>query len=539
MRSTMMEYPLTLQQVLEHGRLLHGGSRVVTWQGDHARTLTFTETYDRIGRLAAALRRLGVRPGDVVGTFGFNHQEHLEAYFAVPCMGAVLHTLNVRLFADQLRYVVDDGGDRVILVDAALVPTLARVADDLDTVTAYVVVGDGDADGLPAGKVHRYDELLAAEDGAFDWPTLDERAPATMCHTSGTTGNPKGVVYSHRSQWTHTFGVAASGLGIDDRARLLVVVPQFHANAWGLIYVGWLQGTDLLQPERYLQPEPLTAFIERERPTCSAAVPSVWNGVLEHAGASGADLSSMDWVLVGGSAVPRALMDAFEERWGVEIIQGWGMTEMNPVGALATPPRGVAPEEEIEWRARTGRIVPGVDLRLVDDAGVVQPWDDESLGEVQVRGPWITGEYHAVASPEKFTPDGWLRTGDIGKVDDRGYLQIVDRTKDVIKSGGEWISSVELENALMGHPDVAEAAVIGVADERWAERPLACVVPAAGARLDVDALATFLREHVAGWWVPERWAIVDEVPKTSVGKFDKKVLRQRHEQDELEVRLRD
>jgi fatty-acyl-CoA synthase len=357
-------------------------------------------------------------------------------------------------------------------------------------------------------------------------PELDELQPAASCYTSGTTGNPKGVVYSHRSIWTHTLGAAAGGIRVVDGDRLLVVVPQFHANAWGLIHIGWTYGADLLLPAEHLQPEPLVAFIEAERPTCSAAVPTVWNGVLAYGEGHEVDLSSLDWVVVGGSAVPRSMVSEFEARHGITIVQGWGMTEMSPLGTVALPPAGATGETSIDYRARTGRLVAGVDLRLVDPDGVEQPWDGESIGEIQVRGPWITAGYHGVDAPEKFD-GGWLRTGDVGVVDAHGFLQLVDRTKDVIKSGGEWISSVDLENALMGHPDVLECAVIGVADERWGERPLACVVRRDGSDVGPAELNDHLADRVASWWRPERFAFVDEVPKTSVGKFDKKVLRAR------------
>lgn len=533
--STMMDVPLTLNSILEHGRRVHGASRVVTWQGDHAREVTFADTHERMQRLASALTELGVGEGTVVGTFCWNSQEHLEAYFAIPCMGAVLHMLNIRLFADQLEYVVRDGGDEVIIVDDSLVPVLAQVADQLDTVRWFVVVGDGDADGLPADRVRRYDELLAAAEPGFTWPDVDEWAPAAMCYTSGTTGNPKGVVYSHRSNWTHTFGAAVGGLHVSDRDRLLLIVPQFHANAWGLIYLGWMQGADLLMPERYLQPEPLAAFIAASQPTCSAAVPTVWNGLLQHGEQAELDLASLRWCVVGGSAVPRSLIDAYDERYGVRIIQAWGMTEMSPLGAVAIPPRGADPDDDAAWRARTGRIAPGVQMRLVDD-GEEQPWDGESIGEIQVRGPWITAGYHGISEdPDRFTEDGWLRTGDVGVIDAQGFMQIVDRTKDVIKSGGEWISSVDLENELMAHPDVVEAAVIGVPDERWDERPLACVVLRDGAEVSAADLNGFLTERVARWWLPERYAFVAEIPKTSVGKFSKKHLRASFESDDLEV----
>ena len=534
MQSTMQDRPLTITALFEHGARLYGDSEVVTAGERGVRRARFAEVAERAARLAGALRRLGIRPDDRVGTFGWNTQEHLEAYLAVPSMGAVLHTLNIRLFPEQLAYVANHAEDRVVLVDASCVPLLAPVARELRTVEHFVVIGDGDAAPLGA-KALRHAELLAAEAPRYDWPALDERAAAAMCYTSGTTGNPKGVVYSHRSTVLHSLGVcAASVFGLTQHDRVLLIVPMFHANAWGLPYAGWLTGADLLMPGRFLQPEPLCRLIAEERATVSGAVPTIWNDIGRWAETNPIDLSSLRLVVCGGSAVPRSLMERFERQHGVRIVQAWGMTETSPLAAVALPPKSCCPGEELDWRAKTGRVVAGVELRIVDEAGRVLPWDGRSAGEIEVRGAWVTAAYHRESADDKFH-DGWLRTGDVGTVDPKGFIQITDRAKDVIKSGGEWISSVELENALMAHPDVLEAAVIGVPDPRWDERPLACVVPKAGAAVTVDELRTFLASHVARWWVPERWSVIGEVPKTSVGKFDKKALRARHERGELVV----
>ncbi|MDB4968916.1 MAG: acyl-CoA synthetase (AMP-forming)/AMP-acid ligase [Myxococcales bacterium] len=527
----MMDSPLTITSLLRHGAQVYGDSEVRTFEGEGCRSATYRQVADRCERLAAALTRLGVGAGDRVATFGWNTQEHLEAYLAVPSMGAVLHTLNIRLFPEQLVYIANHAGDKVVLVDASLVPLFAKIRAQLTTVEHIVVIGDGDASTL--GEVLRYDALLAAEKPGFAWPDLDERTAAAMCYTSGTTGHPKGVVYSHRSNVLHSYGVnSASAFGLTEADRLLPIVPMFHANAWGLPYAGFMAGVDFIMPGRFLQPEPMCKLIRSERPTVSGGVPTVWTDVMRHVEAHGGDLSSFRLIVCGGSAVPRALIERFQERAGVRLVQAWGMTETSPLAAMARAPRNTAPADEMNWRERTGRIAAGVELRLCDDAGTVLPWDGQSVGEIEVRGPWITASYYKDPAPEKFH-DGWLRTGDVGTVCDKGFIRITDRAKDVIKSGGEWIPSVELENAIMGHPEVLEAAVIGVPDTRWQERPLACVVRRDGSSVGPDELRAFLTDKVAHWWLPERWSFIEQVPRTSVGKFDKKVLRARFGTGEL------
>jgi fatty-acyl-CoA synthase len=533
--STMQDGPLTIAGLLRHGETVFAGSVVRTFEGDRVREATYAEVGQRAARLAGALAALGIGAGDRVGTFLWNTQEHLEAYFAVPSMGAVLHTLNLRLFPEQLSYIVNHAQDRVVIVDATVLPLLAKVAADLKTVEHYILIGDADTSGLGDVPVHRYEELLAAAAPTYDWPDLDERAAAAMCYTSGTTGNPKGVVYSHRSTWLHSI-MSASGnaFGLSEHDSILPVVPMFHANAWGLAYSGWMAGTDFVLPGRFLQAEPLARMISELRPTVAGAVPTIWNDLLTFLEKNPTDLTSLRLVACGGSAVPLSLMKRFEEQHGMHIVQAWGMTETSPLASIAHVPAGVSEEEKWTWRARTGRVLAGVELRIVDDAGNVLPWDGEAVGEVQVRGPWITGAYHLDDDPAKFD-NGWLRTGDVAAVFPNGTMQITDRSKDVIKSGGEWISSVELENHLMGHPAVREAAVVAVPDARWDERPLACVVLADGASATPEELREFLGRHVAKWQLPERWALIDAVPKTSVGKFDKKVLRKQYADGQLAV----
>jgi fatty-acyl-CoA synthase len=534
------EFPLTLNHIRRRMQTANHGSEVITLLPDASvARISHAALSERVDRLARALGALGVQQGDRVASFAWNNQRHMELYFAAPCTGAVLHTLNIRLFADQLTYIVNHAEDKVIFVDDSLVGVLEELAPSFETVAHYVVMGDGDAGSLP--NVLRYEELLEqAGGGAFDYPELDERQAAALCYTSGTTGNPKGVLYSHRSISLHSSATLMSdGNGLSRDDRVLAVVPMFHANAWGLPYGAALAGSDLILPDRFLGAEPLARLIAAERPTLMGCVPTIFQDLLRYADEHpDVDLSSLTNAACGGSAVPKQLMKDFEQRHGVRMFQAWGMTETSPVATYSRP-REDGEHGEQYWadRAKQGRPLPWVELRLVDDDGEEVPWDGESTGEIQVRGPWIASSYFRDPDPDKFD-SGWLRTGDIAAVDEKAYVQITDRSKDVIKSGGEWISSVELENELMSHPGVVEAAVIAKPDERWAERPLCCVVLSSDGEASAEDLVEHLRSRVAKWWLPDEFAFVGEIPKTSVGKFDKKVLRRRLADGSLEGRVK-
>jgi len=533
------DFPLTLHHIRRRMKTGSPDAEVLTLREPGVvERRSFAETSERVDRLARVLGGLGVEQGQRVGTFAWNNQRHFELYFAIPCVGAVLHTLNIRLFEEQLTYIVNHAEDRVIFVDDSLVPVLEKLAPSFETVEHYVVMGDGDAGALP--NALRYEELLSeAGDGDFDYPEIDERQAAALCYTSGTTGNPKGVLYSHRSISLHsTATLVKDGLGLSRSDRVLAVVPMFHANAWGLPHGAALAGADLLLPDRHLSAEPLAGLIAAERPTLMGCVPTIFADVLRYADEhSEVDLSSLTNATCGGSAVPRQLMKDFEERHGVNIFQAWGMTETSPVATFSRPNEGEHDDAHWDLRARQGRPLPWVELRLIGDDGGEVAWDGESTGEIEVRGPWIAARYFRDDSSDQKFDSGWLRTGDIAAVDEDGFVQITDRAKDVIKSGGEWISSVELENEMMSHPDVVEAAVIAKPDERWSERPLCCVVLREGAKTTAAELVEHLRGRVAKWWLPDEFAFLGEIPKTSVGKFDKKVLRASLGEDELEGRV--
>ncbi|MGH9209144.1 MAG: long-chain fatty acid--CoA ligase [Acidimicrobiales bacterium] len=533
MQGLMQDFPLTLTHIHARAERLFFDKGVVTVTAAGKQSTSYGDWAERTRRLGGVLDQLGISRNGRVATFGWNTARHLELYFAAPCTNRVLHALNIRLFPEQLAYVANHAEDEVVFVDRSLAKAMWPLLDAFQTVRHVVVMDDGagDVPDGPAGKeVHDYETLLAAAE-PVEFRVDDENQAASMCYTSGTTGNPKGVVYSHRSSFLHTLGVLASALGPKEEDRVLPVVPMFHANAWGLAHAAVGAGADLIMPGPDLSPVGIASLLESERVTLAAGVPTIWMGVLSEL--DGRDVSSLRAIPCGGSAVPKALSEAYRAKIGLPILQAWGMTETSPVassGHVKSTLAAVLDDEGLaDQRTTVGQPLFGVEARIAaPGSDSEQPWDGESSGELQVRGPWVASEYYDdERSPESFTDDGWLRTGDVATIDQHGYIRLVDRTKDVIKSGGEWISSVDLENELMAHPKVAEAAVIGISHPKWQERPLACVVRKPGEDLSRDEVIGFLEGRVAKWWLPDDVVFVDEIPKTSVGKFSKKDLRDR------------
>ncbi|MEA2249675.1 MAG: hypothetical protein QOH46_4204 [Solirubrobacteraceae bacterium] len=512
MHGLMMDRPLLIRDIAERVHRLFGDREIVSRTHTDVERTTYGEVVRRARRLASSLQRLGIEPGDRVATFGWNSRRHLELYLAVPSMGAVLHTLNIRLFEDDLHYIVGHAEDRIVFLDASLADVMPR----FEGVEREVLMPDGE--GERAGALD-YEQLIADGDEAFQFPDVDERSAAAMCYTSGTTGRPKGVLYSHRSTVLHSLGAnQTDGLGLSHRDSVMPVVPMFHVNAWGLPYAAAMTGSRLVLPGPRMAPGDLAELISSEKVTFTAGVPTIWQGMMRLDPAP--DLSSLNEIICGGSAVPESLIRGFQERFDVPIVQAWGMTETSPLASISRLGADAPEDEDARFalRATQGRVVPLVDFRI----------DEESGGELEVQGPWVASAYYGDDTGEdKFTDDGWLRTGDVAEVVHGSFIKLVDRTKDLVKSGGEWISSVELENVVMGHPEVLEAAVIAVPDDEWGERPCACVVRCEGSDLDADGVRSYLSDRVAKWWVPERVEFIEEVPKTSVGKFDKKVLRRR------------
>jgi fatty-acyl-CoA synthase len=525
-----MDRPLLLTHFLERAKTLYPNREIVSRMPEGIHRTTYAETYERVRRLARSLDDLGVGIGERVATFSWNHYRHYELYFAVPGARRVLHTLNIRLFPEQVAYIANHAEDRVVFVDDVLVPALEKIAPQLRTVKLYVVMGEPPKSSLR--PVVRYEDLLTSPAADFQFPTFDENEAAAMCYTSGTTGNPKGVVYSHRALFLQAMAHAmADTMALSERDTVLGIVPMFHANAWCMPFAATMVGAKQVYPHQYLQPEHLVALLSQEKVTFSAGVPTIWTGVLDYLDRNPVELPHFERAICGGSAVPPALIERFERR-GWRLFQGWGMTETSPLAAssrIKATLGDLSPEQRLRFLAKQGLPVPTVEIRICDEAGRELPWDGKAMGELEVRGPWIIGEYYNdERSPQSFH-DGWFRTGDIATIDPEGYIHIQDRAKDVIKSGGEWVSSVELENAIMSHPKVLEAAVIGVRHPKWEERPLACVVPREEYRGQItkEEILEHLRPRFAKWWLPDEVVFLESIPKTSVGKFAKRELRER------------
>jgi fatty-acyl-CoA synthase len=530
----MMDFPLTITHLIERAPQYFARSAVVSTLPDHSRhRATYADLHERSRRLSSLLARLGVRPGDRVATFCWNHRQHLEAYFAVPAMGAVVHTLNLRLHPSEVGYIARHAEDVVAIVDQSLYPLFAKFRDDVKSIRHVLVVPDKPGEPLPDGTLDYEAELARESAGGSTWPRLDENAAAMLCYTSGTTGNPKGVLYSHRSTVLHAMVTSTpnhNGLCVDD--VVLPVVPMFHAAAWGLPYTAVLAGASIVFPGPHLDAASLVRLMAEEHVTVAAGVPTIWLAILQLLDASpGAhDLSSVRSMLIGGSAAPPALIDGFSRRHGLEVVHAWGMTETNPVGTLARVKphlRGDA-DRELALRSTQGFALPFVETRHVNDAGEPLPWDGATMGELEVRGPWVAASYFGDEGPDRFTADGWFKTGDVVTIDAEGYVRITDRAKDVIKSGGEWISSVALENALMSHPAVAEAAVFAASHPKWDERPVAAIVLKPGKTATDAELAQHLTGKFAKMALPDAYVFVEQIPRTSTGKFLKSKLREQY-----------
>src|SRR5215472_597915 len=532
MRGTMMDFPRTLQMVFERGTRLFPDREIVTGGSGGVHRYTYRDFSQRVHQVANGLKALGLQPGDRVATFGWNHYRHLELYFAVPMLGSVLHTLNIRLFHDQITYIVNHAADRFIFVDRSLLPVIRKLQPTLESVERIVVIDDGGAND--PGDALDYEAIVTSGAPRCDFPRLDENQAAMMCYTSGTTGSPKGVAYSHRALTLHSFGAChVDTVGVSERDTVMAMVPMFHANAWGLPYASTFVGAKQVFPGNSMAPDHVLSLLSQERVTLAAGVPTIWIASLPLLQAGKYDISSTTRIVVMRRGPPRSLIDAYD-KLGLNILHAWGMTEMSPIGTISRVRRELAAEPasvQLDYRARQGLSAPGVELRALDSEGNEVPWDGKTMGELVVRGPWVAAEYYAdERSAASFTADGWFRTSDVVTIQPNGYIEIADRTKDLIKSGGEWISSVALENALMAYPKVLEAAVIAVPDERWGERPLACVVARPDFRGSVtpSELSDHLSAQFVKWSVPEHYLFLDELPKTSVGKFDKRAMRQRH-----------
>lgn len=532
----MMQTPLTMTQMINRAEMLFPKKQVISRTTKGMKRLTYKEIAERTRRLADGLAKLGVERGDRVGTLAWNTYRHLEAYFAIPCSGAVLHTINIRLAPQHISYIINHAEDKVLLIDSDILPLIEALKDHIPTVKAFVIMTDEEE--LPEttlSPVYHYEDIIASGSSEYQYPDdIDENAPAGMCYTSATTGNPKGVVYSHRSTVLHSMALGlADSAALSEKDLAMAVVPMFHANAWGLPFAGVWFGMTLVMPGPYFTPKILAELIEQEKVTVAAGVPTIWLGLLKELEEKEYDISSLRAVLCGGSAAPKAVIRAFEQKHNVSFLHAYGMTETSPLAVISTLKsyqEDLPYEEKLDLRAKQGVLVPGLEMKIVGKDGEVA-WDGVEMGELALRGPWIAAEYYKDERTADAFRDGWLYTGDVVTIDEEGFIKIVDRTKDLIKSGGEWISSVDLENALMAHEAVFEAAVVAVPHEKWAERPIACVVLKDNKEATKEELIEFLTPQFAKWWLPDDVIFMNEIPKTSVGKFLKMALREKVQEE--------
>ena len=533
----MMDYPLLVHHLLERANTFFPNKQIVTREGESTHRYSYADLMKRSSRLSNALAGLGVGIGDRVGTFGWNTYRHLEAYFAAPAMGAVLHTINIRLVTEDLVYIINHAGDKVILVDPDLVSILEPLAPQLESVEHFIIMTDDRNFTTTLPSAHNYEDLLSGVSDEYSPVKVDETAPAGLCYTSATTGRPKGVIYTHRGIVLHSMMEAQfDTTGLRERDVVLPIVPMFHANCWGMPYTSAMVGASQVLTGIRPDPEVICRLIDSEKVTLGMGVPTIWIGVLEYLERSNKtyDFSSLREIISGGSAVPISLIQAYKDKLDVDIIQAYGMTEATPLvsyNRITGRFDGLSEGEKLQVAGTQGPMVPGLEMRLIDDEGNDLPWDGEQRGELLFRGPWIADGYYNDSRSEETFIGGWYHSGDIASLDANGYIQIGDRVKDMVKSGGEWISSVDLETAIIGHPGVLEAAVIAIPHERWVERPLACVVANAESqgKLQKGEVLDFIRDRFASWWMPDDVVFIDEIPKTSVGKMDKKVLRERYQ----------
>jgi len=533
MKGLIMDYPLTTNTILEYGNSVYHHRKIITHLPDGTRhEYTFGAMYKRCKKLANALtQKLGIINGDMVGTFAWNHGPHVELYYGISGIGAVCHTINIRLSANQIEYIINNSEDKVIFVDATLVPLLEKIAPLLETVEHYVLINAAADFTTTLPNTLHYEDLIADQSEDFEWPELNENDASGLCYTSGTTGLPKGVLYSHRSTFLHATTIMSPNAGnFSNRDTVLLIVPQFHVMAWGFPYLCLLSGSNMVLPSSNLQPEAIIKILQEEKVNKANGVPTIWLGVYYALKMNPPkEKLALEEYLVGGSALTKALIEGFEKDFGIRGVQAWGMTETSPLGTVSRiQPKHdhLSEDEKIAIRAKQGTAFPGVELRIVTDDGTLAPTDGKTMGELQIKGAWTISSYFKTNNHENFTKDGWFKTGDVSTIDEDGYMEIKDRTKDLIKSGGEWISSVALESALMAHPKIKEAAVIAIPDEKWVEKPLASIVLMTNDDIvSEEELIDFLSRDFVKYQIPKDYVYINEVPKTSVGKFDKKEIR--------------